>query len=240
MEAQNILGILPVEVRDLLRDYRVIQHNWQGQPGEVDADASEVSLGDSGGPRRTEPLPSGDDLRLKWKARYPDLASTDHLVAMLPGLRETLLEACSKLTCDYPRGRLSKADKGEACAALQPVRRAVSAYARFLWALSSLRSMICHETGKTDHYSAYETGGATMRDPRYRPYNRLLGKVGRSNPKFIAKRRERDAKPENQRARNEWKATKRATDPAYRAAENKKRRDRYALKKQLATMLEQV
>lgn len=235
------LGILSAEVRQLVREQRVVAHGWAGRKAEIEDSEDEFSLGDEGGPRRLSHAPSSSELMDSWQARYESLAATDHLLAMVPELREKLLSATAAMPCVFPRGPLPKEDEARLRKLIAPVKKAVSIFATFVHAVEGLRSTIAFATGETDTsgFDAYKLGGDTMHDPRYRSYNSLLGKLGRSNPKTIARRKKIDARPEN-RAKRAKHTTEARKDPAFRAHENETRRKLYAKKKAAAAVIASI
>lgn len=238
---ESLLGLLSEEVRQLVREHRIVANGWTGLAADIPEDADEVGLGDEGGPRRVERAPSSSELRAAWAARYASLSATNHLMEMIPDLRERLLIATASMPHEFPRGRLSSEEIKRLRALFSPVRRAVSFYARFIHAVEMIRSVLAHSLGEHDGsgFDAYAIGGLTMRDPRYKPYDRLRCKLARSSPKVIAGQKERDATPERRSARAA-RVTERRTDPAFRAAENAARRRRYDAKKAHAKMVSDI
>lgn len=237
----RILGELPRELTRLAHENRVAHNGWHGLPAEVDPEDDCVALGADGGPRRVEPAPSTQEISERWIRRYPTYASVDPLVALLPALRERLLLAASKLPAHYDRSKLSAAELRDLRERTAPVRRASSLLANVVHGIERLRHNIAFRTGEADPnpFDAYAFGGSIIKDPRYQPYSRTLGKLSRSKPKVKEKRREYDATPERKAARSEWKRSRRE-DPAFREAENAKKRARYALRRELARVLETV
>ena len=199
------------EELQLVREYRLIRLRAPAvepnvENGEVDVDGDRPVI---------TRVPSGKDCLVAWRQRYPNLASTDQLVARIPGHIQTLLSGLSRIP-EPPRNRRATPQEVRAVREeVEAARRAVSLWARHLVAIEVLRSVVVGWSGVRDvvPLDRLRIGREVMYDPRYRNYDRWRLRLARTKPKVREANAEYEA---GRRATSERRTYQREYQKKYR------------------------
>jgi hypothetical protein len=230
------LGFEPEELL-LIKQYGRIRLRAERAHAEVH-EHEDLGLGADGGARQIVELAGADAVIATWLDSHTALAMTDRFAARVHVLQDQLVTALTSLPV-MPKGKLGDEDAAALNAVYRPVQKAVSLFARYVYAVQALRSVIANETSEEDStpVDAYAIGGTILKLDAYRNYDRIRVKLTRRSPKAKKKIAAYNARPENVARRAAYVRAKRKVDPEYRARENARRREKYAEKKKFAVVV---
>ncbi|MBX3204021.1 MAG: hypothetical protein KF764_03070 [Labilithrix sp.] len=189
-------------------------------------DEEDVSLGAHGAP-----VESPGDVRGRWAASWSAEAVAG-LLERLEAEREWILSAMRTLPEVAP-GPIDPADAKSLKRVIVPIMEALSRWTAVHRSFGSLRSVLVYRGVLPA--DAPEVEGFDPKAEPVKGYNALRDRFRRTRAKYKKRRAAYDATPERRVARAEKLAEYRR-DPAWVAEQNRKRREKYALRRQIDNM----
>lgn len=224
----------------LVREYERVRRRESKVEAEI-GEYADVAVGEGAAARQVMDENGVDEVLASWVERYPSLAETDVLVMRIDISQAQLVAALTSLP-PMPEGKLAEEDAIALRAIFRPVQKAVSLFARYVWAVASLRSVVAHTAGEEDEtpVDAYAIAGAILKLAVYTNYDRIRVKLSRRSARVKKRIATYNAKPENVARRAAWVKAKRVGDADYRARENERRRKRYKERRAIAVAMATV